>query len=108
MKTASGQNRRVASRRTSVPLAFTEKSVKGSLAAQSWLRPFESEANFLLCEIRGLVAKDVRDRLLERGILVRYFDAPGIKNCLRISVGKSEDTDRLMSALGEIGARVAG
>ncbi|MCH8814028.1 MAG: histidinol-phosphate transaminase [Chloroflexi bacterium] len=80
----------------------------GELASQSWLRPFESEANFLLCEVRGLMAKDVRDRLRERGILVRYFDAAGIKNCLRISVGKSEDTDRLMSALGEIGAGVAG
>ncbi len=35
MKTASGQCLRVASSMTSVPLAFTEKSVGGSLAAQS-------------------------------------------------------------------------
>ena len=79
-----------------------------ALASMPWLRPFESKANFILSEVRGLVAKDVRDRLREQGILVRYFDALGIRNCLRISVGKSEDTDRLMSALREIGAGVAG
>ena len=36
MKAARGAKRRVASRRTEVPLAFTVKSVVGSLAAQSW------------------------------------------------------------------------
>jgi histidinol-phosphate aminotransferase len=76
------------------------------LAAMSWLRPYASQANFMLCEVRGLMAKAVRDRLRERGILVRYFDSPGIRNCLRISVGKPQDTDRLMVALMEIGADI--
>ena len=35
IKTAFGQNFRVASKRVSVPFAFTVKSLKGSLAAQS-------------------------------------------------------------------------
>ena len=73
-----------------------------------WLRPFDSEANFLLCEVRDLVAKDVRDQLRGRGILVRYFDSASIRNCLRISVGRPEDTNRLIAALEEIGAGVAG
>jgi histidinol-phosphate aminotransferase len=76
------------------------------LEAVSWLRPYESQANFMLCEVRGIVAEDVRDRLRERGILVRYFDSAGIRNCLRISVGRPQDTDRLMVALQEIGADV--
>ena len=78
------------------------------LSALPWLRPFESQANFLLCEVRDLVAKAVRDRLRERGILVRYFDSVGVRNCLRISVGRPEDTDRLIAALEEIGTGVAG
>lgn len=71
-----------------------------------WLRPYPSQANFLLCEVTGLAAAEVRARLQERGILVRHFDLPAVRNCLRISVGKPEHTDRLMAALSEIGAGV--
>ena len=74
------------------------------LAELPWLHPYPSQANFLLCEVRGLQAKQVRDLLRLRGILVRYFDAPGLRNCLRISVGKPEHTERLMEALADIGA----
>ena len=76
------------------------------LAELPWLRPYPSQANFLLCGVLGLAAREVRARLRERGILVRHFDAPGVSNCLRISVGKPEQTDRLLAALSEIGAGV--
>lgn len=78
------------------------------LAELPWLRPHPSQANFVLCEVTGLVAREVRDRLQERGILVRHFDLPAVRNCLRISVGKREHTDRLMAVLSEIGAAVGG
>ncbi len=76
------------------------------LAELPWLRPFPSQANFVLCEVRGLPAQEVRARLREKGILVRHFDAPGVRNCLRISAGRPQDTDRLLAALAEIGAGV--
>jgi len=76
------------------------------LAELSWLRPLPSQANFLLCAVQGRTAKEVRDRLRERGILVRHFNASGVRNCLRISVGRPENTDRLLAALVEIGADV--
>ncbi len=72
-----------------------------------WLRVYPSRANFLLCQVQGRPATEVQARLQERGVLVRYFDSPGVRGCLRISVGKSQDTDRLLEALGEIGAAVA-
>jgi histidinol-phosphate aminotransferase len=78
------------------------------LAALSWLRPHPSSANFILCDVSGLAAKDVRDKLRSRGILIRYFDSPMLRNCIRISVGKPEHTDRLIEALTEIGAGVRG
>ncbi len=53
-----------------------------------------------------MAAKDVREHLYRQGILVRYFDVPGLRNCIRISVGKPEHADRLMDALREIGAGV--
>jgi histidinol-phosphate aminotransferase len=77
------------------------------LAQLPWLRPFPSRGNFVLCEVRGLAAKAVRDRLRTRGIMVRYFDTPGLRNCIRISVGKPEHTDRLLEGLQGIGAEVA-
>jgi len=77
------------------------------LSEQHWLRPYPSDANFILCEVRGTSALGVRDRLRERGVLTRHFDAPGLRNCIRISVGKPEHTDRLIAGLKEIGSEIA-
>ncbi len=71
-----------------------------------WLRVYPSRANFLLCQVQGRPAIDVQAQLRERGVLVRYFDSPGVRSCLRISVGRPQDTDRLTEALAEIGAAV--
>ena len=71
-----------------------------------WLRPYPSQANFILCEVRGPAAKDVCDRLAEQGIMVRYFDSPGLRNCIRISVGKPDHSDRVLDALKGMGAGV--
>jgi histidinol-phosphate aminotransferase len=36
------------------------------------------------------------------GILVRYFDKPGLRDHIRISVGKPEHTDALLTALSSL------
>jgi histidinol-phosphate aminotransferase len=64
----------------------------------SWPRP---AANFLLCEA-GARAGDLYRGLKQRGILVRWWDRPGLRTRLRISVGTSEQTDRLVAALKEL------
>ncbi len=64
---------------------------------------FPSSSNFVLCRIDGrLDAKKVQLRLMERGIMVRYFDNSLLRNHLRFSAGRPDQTDRLMSALREI------
>jgi len=78
-----------------------------ALARFPWLRVYPSRANFLLCQVEGRPATQVQARLRERGVLVRHFDSPGVRGCLRISVGRPEDTDRLVQALSEIGEAVA-
>jgi histidinol-phosphate aminotransferase len=78
------------------------------LARIPWLRTYPSKANFLLCEVAGIPAREVRDELRKRGILIRYFDSPMLRNCIRVGVGKPEHTDRLVEALEEIGAGVSG
>lgn len=73
------------------------------LEDSGWLKPYPSRANFILCAVIKGNARKVQQELERRGILVRHFDTPRLKDSLRISVGKPEDTDALMKALGEIG-----
>ena len=69
----------------------------------SWLKPVPSQANFILCRVEKGEAKDLWQKLQDRGILVRYFSEPALKNYIRISAGKPEHTDTLIKALQEIG-----
>ena len=70
-----------------------------------WLKPFPSQANFIFCSVQKGDAKELRQKLQEKGILVRYFEEPRLRNCVRISVGKPEHTDALIKALREIGGK---
>jgi histidinol-phosphate/aromatic aminotransferase/cobyric acid decarboxylase-like protein len=35
-------------------------------------------------------------------VLVRYFDKPGLRDHIRVSVGRPSDTDALLAALEEL------
>jgi histidinol-phosphate aminotransferase len=67
-----------------------------------WLKVYPSQANFILCSVLNGKAKVIHQGLQKRGIFVRYFDTPQLKDCLRISVGKPEHTDALIAALKEM------
>jgi len=62
----------------------------------------KSFANFVLAEKKNCQAGEIYDKLIQRRIYVRYFNLPGLTNKLRISVGTSEQNDKLISALKEI------
>jgi histidinol dehydrogenase len=67
-----------------------------------WITVYPSRSNFFLCRIAGRDARALQAELAERATLVRYFDRPGLRDCVRISVGTPEDTDALMKALEEL------
>jgi histidinol-phosphate aminotransferase len=67
-----------------------------------YLRPYPSRANFILCRVAGRDAKELKMTLEREGILVRYFDKPGLTDCIRISVGRPEQSDALISALRKL------
>ncbi|MCB0162051.1 MAG: aminotransferase class I/II-fold pyridoxal phosphate-dependent enzyme, partial [Caldilineaceae bacterium] len=73
-----------------------------ALAAVPTLTPLPSEANFILCPVAGRSAADLKHALEARGILVRHYNKPGLDNCIRISVGRPDQTDRLVEALHEL------
>lgn len=72
------------------------------LRAIPWLQPYPSQANFVLCRVVGREAAAVKAALARRGVLIRYFDKPGLRDHIRISVGQPEHTDALLVALQEI------
>lgn len=72
------------------------------LSNLSFLEPFPSRANFILCKLNRGNATDVQLKLQERGIFVRYFEMPRLSNYLRITVGKPEQDDKLLETLKEI------
>ncbi len=73
-----------------------------------FLKPFPSRANFILCSVLNGKASQLQQKLRNKGILVRYFDAPLLRNSVRISVGKPEHTDALIKALQELEEEIGG
>jgi histidinol-phosphate aminotransferase len=74
----------------------------GKLKELDWLRPYPTQGNFILCSLPKGKAKEIWQQLRKKGIFVRYFDTSRLKDCLRISVGRPEDTDALVKALKEV------
>ena len=50
------------------------------LQAISFLRPYPSQANFILCQVVRIEARELKQQLAQCGILVRYFNKPGLQN----------------------------
>ncbi len=66
----------------------------------SFLRPYPTRSNFILCRVIDRDAAELKAKLAqEHGLLVRFFNKQGLRDCIRISVGRPQDTDALLSAL---------
>jgi len=74
----------------------------GELKKLKFLRPFPSQANFIFCSVLNGRASEIQQELQNKGILVRYFAQPLLRDSIRISVGKPEHTNALIKALHEI------
>ncbi len=61
-----------------------------------------SSANFVFARHATAKGGELAQRLRERAVLVRHFNAPRIQDYLRITVGKAEQTDKLVAALRDI------
>ena len=80
-------------------LAGERERLIALLAHFDFLQPYPSQANFVLCRVKGREARDLKEALARQGVLVRYFAKPFLEDCIRISAGKPADTDRLIEAL---------
>jgi len=71
-------------------------------AKLGFLQPLPSRANFILCRVVGRTGKEVRDALAVRGILIRAFGAPRLREYIRIAIGTPEENEAVLRALKEI------
>jgi histidinol-phosphate aminotransferase len=62
----------------------------------------DSHSNFVFAQVQNGSAARLHEQLAQRNIFVRYWNAPGIQDRLRISVGTKEQNAKLISALKEI------
>lgn len=67
----------------------------------SFLEPYPSQSNFILCRVHGRDAAKLKADLASAGILVRYFSKPGLDDHIRISIGTREQVDVLLKFLKE-------
>jgi histidinol-phosphate aminotransferase len=84
-----------------VELLKTERErLFSALQEIRYLKPYPTQSNFILCQVPGRDAAELKKRLAEKyGIFIRYFNKPGLRDHIRISVGRPQDTGALLEAL---------
>jgi histidinol-phosphate aminotransferase len=78
------------------------RAERSRLAAELVRRGYEltpSQANFVFARCPRGNAADIYLALKQQGILVRFFDKPGLSDKLRITIGTVEQNDALLKAL---------
>ncbi len=86
---------------TTQQIIATREKVSGTLG-QLGFNVLPSQANFVFASHETVSAESLYDELKKEGILVRYFNKPGIDNYLRITIGTDEQMERLFGKLNEI------
>jgi histidinol-phosphate aminotransferase len=77
----------------------SERQRVSSELTQLGLDVVPSHANFLLVTAPGGKGRDLYLGLKEQGILVRYFDKPGLTDKVRITVGQSHENNALLAGI---------
>ncbi len=73
-----------------------------SLSTFKNLKVFPSDANFVLVEFKSKNdAYNIYSKLRKNKILVRYYDNPDLNRFLRISIGKTNENNKLLDIIGK-------
>lgn len=74
----------------------------GLLSAIPTVKPYPSKANFILCQLPEGSGERVFEGLCNRGIFLRHWSNPRLKDCVRTSVGLPEENDAVAAALADL------
>ncbi len=82
-------------------VVVTRKRVAVALGAMGFAaRP--SAGNFLWVDCGAFGGRATYEGLRDRGILVRFFDAPALTSGVRVSIGTDADMDRFLTAITDV------
>jgi len=76
--------------------AWAREYLSAELDAPTW----DSAGNFILAEVGD--ASAIADAAQERGVIIRDCSSFGLPECIRITCGTREDTERAVSVLNEV------
>ncbi len=85
--------------RTRDHIVAERERLRSELQTLSYLKPYPSQTNFVLCRIRDREPQMLRSALEADGILLRYYNKSNMEGMIRITVGRPEQTNRLMRVL---------
>lgn len=86
---------------TRAKIISTRERVAARLV-QMGIKVIPSQANFLFISSSQCPGGVLFRRLREKGILVRYFNKPGIDNFLRVTIGTDAEMDCFLEAVADI------
>lgn len=85
-------------KRINAVIIDTREKFSSGLRAAGW-DVLPSKANFVLARKSGLDGRRVYEHIKQNGILVRYFNIPGITDFVRISIGTPGDMEKLLAVM---------
>ena len=90
---------------------YFKKTVAQIIATRQWtidelqnrgFKVTDSATNFVFASPSKISAKELFTKLREKGIYVRWWDKPRLRDWLRISVGTDEEMQTLMDTIDQI------
>jgi len=66
------------------------------------IEPVPSSTNFILFKTQNVPGKELFDEMYRRGVLLRFFNTPRLKNTLRVTIGKPEGNKIFLKTLKEV------
>jgi len=91
---------RVSEERVALLKAERERLADALASVPHVLRVYPSDANFILVKTND--GQGFRETARRAGILVRTFDDPLLVDCVRITIGRPDDNDRLLEAVSNV------
>ncbi len=85
----------------SIELNTREKGFLATELKQRGLKPLPTATNFILINV-GRDGRELCERLLERGVIVRAPSHPLIRDCIRVTIGTHEQNQVFLAALDEV------
>ena len=82
-------------------IAATRESTRSALLQLGCTVP-ESRANFLFVKLPGVDGKTCLEKLRAQNILVRWWDAPRIRDYVRVTIGTPEQMECYLAATAQI------